>query len=122
MNNVIYLVGLVVVVLACVVLQWACADGSRSRTRTQIGWNKRRLGRNICRGGNRHCNRPNPSRVWRSLRLSFSSPYDGEGMEPAAFAIAAGLYLLWVQVMGFFIGGYVTARLRARARSQRARS
>src|SRR6185295_11320663 len=33
----------------------------------------------------------------------------------AAFAIAAGLYLLWVQVMAFFMGGYVTGRLRARA-------
>jgi hypothetical protein len=50
-----------------------------------------------------------------ALGLSFASPYDGEGMEPAAFAIAAGLYLLWVQVTAFFIGGYVTARLRARA-------
>jgi hypothetical protein len=50
-----------------------------------------------------------------ALGLSFASPYDGEGLEPAAFAIAAGLYLLWVQVMAFFIGGYATARLRARA-------
>ena len=50
-----------------------------------------------------------------ALGLSFASPYDGEGLEPAAFAIAAGLYLLWVQVMAFFMGGYVTARLRARA-------
>ncbi|HEV7690165.1 MAG TPA: hypothetical protein VGO52_05060 [Hyphomonadaceae bacterium] len=50
-----------------------------------------------------------------ALGLSFASPYDGEGMEPAAFAIAAGLYLLWVQVTAFFIGGYATARLRARA-------
>lgn len=51
------------------------------------------------------------------LGLSFASPYDGEGLEPAAFAVAAGLYLLWVQVMAFFIGGYVTARLRGRAPS-----
>jgi hypothetical protein len=50
-----------------------------------------------------------------ALGLGFASPYDGEGMEPAAFAIAAGLYLLWVQVTAFFIGGYATARLRARA-------
>lgn len=50
-----------------------------------------------------------------ALGLSFASPYDGEGMEPAAFAIAAGLYLLWVQVMAFFIGGYVTTRMATRA-------
>ncbi|RYZ01039.1 MAG: hypothetical protein EON61_16955 [Alphaproteobacteria bacterium] len=35
-------------------------------------------------------------------------------MSIVAFAIAAGLYLLWVQVMCFFMGGYVTGRLRAR--------
>src|SRR5262249_12823745 len=50
-----------------------------------------------------------------ALGLSMASPYDGEGMSVAAFAIAAGLYLLWVQVMSFFMGGYVTGRLRARA-------
>ena len=49
-----------------------------------------------------------------ALGLNFSSPYDGEGMSIVAFAIAAGLYLLWVQVMCFFMGGYVTGRLRAR--------
>lgn len=50
-----------------------------------------------------------------ALGLSMASPYDGEGMSVAAFAIAAGLYLLWVQVTAFFMGGYVTGRLRARA-------
>lgn len=50
-----------------------------------------------------------------ALGLSFASPYDGEGMSIVAFAIAAGLYLLWVQVMSFYMGGYVTGRLRARA-------
>lgn len=50
-----------------------------------------------------------------ALGLGFSSPYDGEGMSIVAFAIAAGLYLLWVQVMSFYMGGYVTGRLRARA-------
>lgn len=49
-----------------------------------------------------------------ALGLSFASPYDGEGYSVAAFAIAAGLYMLWVQVMSFFMGGYVTGRLRAR--------
>jgi len=50
-----------------------------------------------------------------AVGLSFASPYDGEGMSIVAFAIAAGLYLLWVQVMSFFMGGYVTGRLRGRA-------
>jgi uncharacterized protein YbbK (DUF523 family) len=33
------------------------------------------------------------------------------------FAIAAGLYLLWVQIMSFYFGGYVAARLKARTPS-----
>ena len=49
-----------------------------------------------------------------ALGLSMASPYDGEGLSPVAFAIAAGLYLLWVQVLSFFSGGYVAARLKAR--------
>jgi hypothetical protein len=48
-----------------------------------------------------------------ALGLSVASPYDGEGLSPVAFAIAAGLYLLWVQLMCFYIGGYITARLRS---------
>jgi hypothetical protein len=47
-----------------------------------------------------------------ALGLSVASPFPGNGMSPAAFAIAAGLYLLWVHLMSFFIGGYVAARLR----------
>lgn len=49
-----------------------------------------------------------------AIGLSLTSPYEGEGLSPVAFAIAAGLYLLWVQVMSFYFGGYVTARLSAR--------
>lgn len=47
-----------------------------------------------------------------ALGLSVASPYDGEGLSPVAFAVSAGLYLLWVQLMCFYIGGYITARLR----------
>lgn len=47
-----------------------------------------------------------------AIGFSVSSPYEGEGLSPAAFAVAAGLYLLWVQLMCFFIGGYITARMR----------
>ena len=50
-----------------------------------------------------------------TLGLSVTSPYEGEGLSPVAFVIMAGLYLLWVQVMSFFMGGYVAARLRGRA-------
>ena len=50
-----------------------------------------------------------------ALGLSVSSPYDGEGLSPVAFAVAAGLWLLWVQIISFGAGGYVAARLRARA-------
>lgn len=50
-----------------------------------------------------------------ALGLTVTSPYEGEGLSPVAFAIAAGLYFLWVQVMCFYVGGYVTGRLRRRA-------
>jgi hypothetical protein len=49
-----------------------------------------------------------------SLGLSVSSPYEGEGLSPVAYAVAAGLYLLWVQLLCFSFGGYVAARLRQR--------
>lgn len=50
-----------------------------------------------------------------ALGLSVSSPYEGEGLSPIAFAIAAGLWLLWVHLLSFYVGGYVAARLRPRA-------
>ncbi len=31
-----------------------------------------------------------------TLGLTVTSPYEGEGLSPVAFVIAAGLYLLWV--------------------------
>src|SRR5690606_2807075 len=46
--------------------------------------------------------------------LSLTSAYEGEGMSLTWFAIAAGLWLLWVQVSSFFAGGYLTGRLRRR--------
>lgn len=47
-----------------------------------------------------------------ALGLSIVSPYEREGTSAAAFVIAAGLWLLWVQLLSFSIGGYVAARLR----------
>jgi hypothetical protein len=49
-----------------------------------------------------------------ALGLSATSPYEGEGLNPALYVFAAGIWVLWVQLVSFSIGGYVTARLRAR--------
>lgn len=49
-----------------------------------------------------------------ALGLSVTSPFEGEGLSPVAFAIAAGLWLLWVHLLSFYVGGYVAARLRPR--------
>lgn len=49
-----------------------------------------------------------------AVGLSMTSAYEGEGMSLTWFAIAAGLWLVWVQVSGFFAGGYLTGRLRRR--------
>ena len=48
------------------------------------------------------------------LGLSATSPYEGEGVAPALYVFAAGVWILWVQLVSFSIGGYVAARLRAR--------
>lgn len=49
-----------------------------------------------------------------ALGLSFTSAYEGSGISLAAFAIAAALWLIWVQVSSFMAGGYLTGRLRRR--------
>ena len=49
-----------------------------------------------------------------ALGLSFASPYEGSGMSLFWFAIAAALWLLWVQISSFIAGGYLTGRLRRR--------
>jgi hypothetical protein len=48
------------------------------------------------------------------LGLAVNSPYEGEGAGPSLFAIGAGLWLLLTQVLAFWCGGYICARLRAR--------
>ncbi len=48
------------------------------------------------------------------LGLSATSPYEGEGWSPVAYITAAGMWLLWVQILSFYFGGYVTGRLRNR--------
>jgi hypothetical protein len=49
-----------------------------------------------------------------ALGLSITSPYEGEGASPALYAIGAGVWVLWIQLVSFTIGGYVAARLRPR--------
>jgi len=48
------------------------------------------------------------------LGLAVNSPYEGEGVSPALFAFGAGLWLLLTQVLAFWAGGYICARLRPR--------
>lgn len=50
-----------------------------------------------------------------SLGLSLTSPYRGEGVSAAWLAIAAGIWLAWVMVVGFGAGGYICGRMRRRA-------
>jgi hypothetical protein len=49
-----------------------------------------------------------------ALGLGITSPLPGEGVSFLWFAIAAGLWLLWVQVSSFMAGGYLAGRLRRR--------
>lgn len=49
-----------------------------------------------------------------AMGLGISSPYEGEGAAPALFATAAGLWLLWIQLVSFSCGGYIAGRLRVR--------
>jgi hypothetical protein len=49
-----------------------------------------------------------------AVGLSLTSAYEGEGISFLGFAIAAGLWILWVQISAFFAGGYLTGRLRRR--------
>jgi hypothetical protein len=50
-----------------------------------------------------------------SLGLSLTSPYRGEGVSAAWLAIAAGIWLVWVMIVGFGAGGYMCGRMRRRA-------
>ena len=49
-----------------------------------------------------------------ALGLSLTSAYEGEGASLMWFAIAAGLWLLWVQVSASIVGGYLAGRMRRR--------
>ncbi len=49
-----------------------------------------------------------------AIGLSLTSAYEGRGMTLFWFAIAAALWVLWVQISSFTAGGYLTGRLRRR--------
>lgn len=49
-----------------------------------------------------------------AVGLSFTSFEPGEGVSPVWLAIAAGIWLIWVQVSSFMAGGYLTGRMRRR--------
>lgn len=50
-----------------------------------------------------------------AIGLSMVSPFAGEGTSGPMFAIALGLWVLWVIVSSFIAGGYVAGRMRRRA-------
>ncbi len=49
-----------------------------------------------------------------AIGLSMTSAYQGTGISLTAFAIVTALWLVWVQVSGFFAGGYLSGRMRRR--------
>lgn len=49
-----------------------------------------------------------------AVGLGFTNFRAGEGVAPIWIAIAAGTWLLWVQISSFMAGGYLTGRLRKR--------
>lgn len=49
-----------------------------------------------------------------AVGLSLTSAFEGSGISLAGFAIAAALWLLWVQISSFFAGAYLTGRMRRR--------
>lgn len=49
-----------------------------------------------------------------AIGLSLTSARPGEGMSGTFFLLAITLWVVWVQVSGFFAGGYLAGRLRRR--------
>lgn len=50
-----------------------------------------------------------------AIGLSMVSPFEGEGASGPVFAVALGLWVLWVVVSSFMAGGYLAGRMRRRA-------
>ena len=49
-----------------------------------------------------------------AIGLSAASPYTGQGISVNALGIASAIYLIWVMVSSFLVGGYLAGRLRRR--------
>lgn len=49
-----------------------------------------------------------------AIGLSLTSPYEGAGRSLTFLAVAAGLWVVWVQISSFIAGGYLAGRLRRR--------
>lgn len=50
-----------------------------------------------------------------AIGLSVVSPFGGEGLGGTGVLIAVALWMIWVTVSSFMVGGYVTGRMRHRA-------
>lgn len=49
-----------------------------------------------------------------AIGLSAASPFPGKGMSATAIGIATALWVVWIAVSSFAVGGYLTGRLRRR--------
>lgn len=49
-----------------------------------------------------------------ALGLTGVSPYSGQGLSANAIGIAAAIYVIWIVVSSFLVGGYLAGRLRRR--------
>jgi hypothetical protein len=49
-----------------------------------------------------------------AIGLSLTSPYEGSGASLVVLAVAAGLWVVWVQISSFMAGAYLAGRLRRR--------
>src|SRR5439155_9239148 len=49
-----------------------------------------------------------------AIGLSITSPYPREGVSVTAFLVILALWLIWVSLSSFFVGGYLAGRMRRR--------
>jgi len=49
-----------------------------------------------------------------AIGLSITSPYPREGVSVTVFLIVLALWMIWVSLSSFFVGGYLTGRMRRR--------
>lgn len=50
-----------------------------------------------------------------AIGLSATSPFSGQGLSARAIGIATAIWVLWIAVSSFMVGGYLAGRLRRRA-------